>query len=144
MNPIIDHIDITVGDLKEAVRFYDLLMPLLGFDLAKKRETYEADDDYRQIEYPHGNFIFSIVQAAPGARGQAVNFEAPGALHHLAFRAENNEAVDGFYRKLLGTGASGVVPPAFYKQYAPDYYAVFFCDPFGIRYEVVYYGVWNR
>jgi hypothetical protein len=27
--------------------------------------------------------------------------------------------------------------PALYPQYAPDYYAIFFCDPDGLRLEVV-------
>ena len=32
MEPIIDHIQITVKDMSVAVPFYDKLMPLLGFD----------------------------------------------------------------------------------------------------------------
>ena len=33
MEPIIDHIQITVKDLAVAAPFYDKLLPLLGFDL---------------------------------------------------------------------------------------------------------------
>ncbi len=36
MQPIIDHIQVTVKDLKKAEAFYDQLMPILGFDLSKK------------------------------------------------------------------------------------------------------------
>jgi hypothetical protein len=36
MEPIIDHIQITVRDMATAEPFYDRLMPLLGFDLARK------------------------------------------------------------------------------------------------------------
>jgi hypothetical protein len=32
MEPIIDHIEITVKDMSVAVPFYDKLLPLLGFD----------------------------------------------------------------------------------------------------------------
>jgi predicted enzyme related to lactoylglutathione lyase len=32
MEPTIDHIEITVKDMKVAVPFYDKLLPLLGFD----------------------------------------------------------------------------------------------------------------
>jgi predicted enzyme related to lactoylglutathione lyase len=32
MEPIIEHIQITVKDMDMAVEFYDKLMPLLGFD----------------------------------------------------------------------------------------------------------------
>lgn len=36
MEPIIDHIQITVKDMSIAVPFYDKLMPLLGFDIKSK------------------------------------------------------------------------------------------------------------
>ena len=36
MKPIIDHIQLTVKDLKVAELFYDKLMPILGFDLSRK------------------------------------------------------------------------------------------------------------
>ncbi len=35
--PIIDHIQITVNEMSVAMPFYDMLIPLLGFDIAKKR-----------------------------------------------------------------------------------------------------------
>ncbi|MDR2635144.1 MAG: VOC family protein [Clostridiales bacterium] len=144
MKPTIDHIDITVNDLKTAEEFYDKLMPLWGFDLNLKRESCEPEDDYRQIEYVNTSFIFSVVQAAARVQNIRADYESPGALHHLAFRAKNNAAVDEFYEKLLSIGAYEVIPPKFYKQYSPDYYAVFFRDPFGIRYEFVYYDESNR
>ena len=37
MEPIVDHIEITVQDMGVAVPFYDKLMPLLGFDIKSKR-----------------------------------------------------------------------------------------------------------
>ncbi|MCZ4245815.1 hypothetical protein [Pedobacter punctiformis] len=43
MIPIIDHIQITVQDLKIAELFYDQLMPILGFDINRKsKESYYA------------------------------------------------------------------------------------------------------
>jgi catechol 2,3-dioxygenase-like lactoylglutathione lyase family enzyme len=36
MEPIIDHIQITVKDLAAAVPFYDKFLPLLGFDVRAK------------------------------------------------------------------------------------------------------------
>jgi catechol 2,3-dioxygenase-like lactoylglutathione lyase family enzyme len=142
IKPIIDHIDITVGDFMAAQRFYDAVLPLLGFDLARKRVEYEEADDYLQAEYYCDGFIFSIVRAAPESEGTAAAAASPGALHHLAFRARSKAEVDCFYKqfiKKLGVGAQ-TEPPALCPQYAPDYYAVFFCDPSGIRYELAYYS----
>lgn len=39
MRPVIDHIDITVEDLNRAEKFYDKLLPLLGFDISAKEYT---------------------------------------------------------------------------------------------------------
>jgi len=36
MKPIIDHLQITVKNLKKAEEFYDKLMPILGFDISLK------------------------------------------------------------------------------------------------------------
>ena len=36
MEPIIDHIQITVKDMRVAVPFYDKFLPLLGFDIQDK------------------------------------------------------------------------------------------------------------
>ncbi|MDR3264033.1 MAG: VOC family protein [Clostridiales bacterium] len=139
MQPIIDHIDITVNDLTEAEKFYDKVLPLLGFDLKEQRHAFEEADDYRSIEYPHKNFLFSIVQAAAKFQNDTTDYRSSGALHHLAFKAESKAAVDIFYNGLLNAGIAAT-PPALYPQYYPDYYAVFFDDPFGIRYELVFYS----
>ena len=36
MEPVIDHVPVTVRDLRVAESFYDKLLPLLGFDLDRK------------------------------------------------------------------------------------------------------------
>ena len=36
MKPKIDHIHVTVADIKRAEAFYDQLLPILGFDLSLK------------------------------------------------------------------------------------------------------------
>ena len=39
MEPMIDHIEITVKDMATAVPFYDRLLPLLGFDLRRRSDV---------------------------------------------------------------------------------------------------------
>jgi glyoxylase I family protein len=60
---------------------------------------------------------------------------SPG-LHHLAFRANSRAEVDGLYRLLQKMGAVILDPPALY--YPPNYYAVFFADPDGLKLEFVF------
>lgn len=51
MMPIIDHIHITVEDLDRAERFYDKLLPLLGFDISLKEYDCVPEHEYRIVEY---------------------------------------------------------------------------------------------
>ncbi|HET9763738.1 MAG TPA: VOC family protein, partial [Casimicrobiaceae bacterium] len=58
--------------------------------------------------------------------------------HHLAFRAASRAEVDRVYEGLQALGATIVSPPRLYPEYKPTgYYAVFFKDPHGIKYEIV-------
>ena len=60
---------------------------------------------------------------------------APG-LHHLCLQVRDRAAVEAAFSKLraLGVAAS---QPRLYPEYNPDYYATFFEDPDGIRFELV-------
>lgn len=138
MQPRIDHIHITVQDLARAERFYDALLPILGFDLKFKERDADPAHDYEIVEYHSAAFSFGIVSARSALAGQAVHRRRPGALHHLAFRANGPAAVDEAYARIARLpGARIRIPPRFYPEYCRDYYAFFFLDGEGIEYEVV-------
>jgi catechol 2,3-dioxygenase-like lactoylglutathione lyase family enzyme len=63
----------------------------------------------------------------------------PGALHHLAFRAGSRAEVDRLSHELKAIGAEIVGGPKLWPEHGPDYYAVFFKDPEGIKYEIVHH-----
>src|SRR2546426_8020343 len=61
-------------------------------------------------------------------------------LHHLAFRAASRVEVDKLHSELRQIGATIVSPPREYPEYTPPgYYALFFKDLEGIKYEIVCY-----
>ena len=60
MTPIIDHIQLTVKDIKIAEPFYDKLMPILGFDLNRKGKGRVEKHDFDVVEYYHPQLIFGI------------------------------------------------------------------------------------
>jgi len=62
----------------------------------------------------------------------------PGALHHLAFKAASCAEVDRLYLQIKETGANIVEEPKFFPQHGERYYALFFKDLEGIKYEIVY------
>jgi catechol 2,3-dioxygenase-like lactoylglutathione lyase family enzyme len=137
MKPVIDHIQITVKDLKIAEEFYDKFLPLLGFDITKKISAFIEEHDFHVIEYTHPNLAFAITSPRKVFINDTIHRRKPGSLHHLAFKAETRKEIDEIYNELVKFGAKIVGEPRFYPEYSPDYYAVFFKDFEGIKYEVV-------
>jgi catechol 2,3-dioxygenase-like lactoylglutathione lyase family enzyme len=138
MEPIIDHIQITVKDMDVAVPFYDRLMPLLGFDPASRSSAVIAEHEFHVVEYSHPRLAFAITSPRPAFAGDMVHRRKPGSLHHLAFKAESRAEVDRLYAALQEIGATIVSAPREYPEYTPaHYYAVFFKDLEGIKYEIV-------
>ncbi|QNK39217.1 VOC family protein [Caproicibacter fermentans] len=141
MEPVVDHIHLTVRDLDRAEQFYDRFLPLLGFEPDEKEYDAVVENEYRIVEYHHRNgFSFGIVNARPACSGEPVNRRKPGALHHLAFHAPSRAEVDQLYEKVEALGAEIVHSPKFYPEYCADYYAFFFKDSEGIELEIVHYG----
>ena len=138
MKPIIDHIQITVKDLKAAEEFYDKLMPVLGFDLSRKSKGKVPAHEFEVVEYVHPLLTFGINSPRATFKNEIIHRRKPGALHHLAFKASSCAEVDELYLKLKETGASIIDQPKFYPQHGEQYYALFFKDPEGIKYEIVY------
>ena len=138
MEPIIDHIQISVQDMRIAVPFYDKLLPLLGFSLQRKVSAVIEEHELHVVEYTHPRLAFAISSPRKAFVGETVHRRKPGALHHLAFRAESRAEVDRLYVALQALGATIVSPPREYPEYTPPgYYALFFKDLEGIKYEIV-------
>ena len=83
--------------------------------------------------------MFSIaLQPASGpGKARAHDRKSP-EFHHLAFEASSREDVDALHAVLLEIGATLLDAPAEYPDYAPEYYAVFFADPDGLKLELVH------
>jgi catechol 2,3-dioxygenase-like lactoylglutathione lyase family enzyme len=138
MEPFINHIEITVRDMSTAVPFYDRLLPLLGFDLAKRSEAFIEQHEKHVVSYEHPRLGFAITSPRRAFATETINRRKPGALHHLAFRAKSRAEVDGLHLQLKAIGARIVSPPQEYLEYTPaGYYALYFKDPEGIKYEIV-------
>ncbi len=72
MEPIIDHIEITVKDMSVAVPFYDKLLPLLGFDVHHlTAESFRGGHD--QSQEARGA-TSSCIQSGISRRGRQAPF----------------------------------------------------------------------
>jgi len=118
-----DHIDLRVRSLSKARPFYEMLLPALGF-------TREANiEGWLQFE-------------AAGADGATEFFGVTESPQHvanecrIALWADSVSEVDKLAEIAVLAGARNVEGPMMYE--APHYYAVFFEDPCGNRFEVCY------
>jgi catechol 2,3-dioxygenase-like lactoylglutathione lyase family enzyme len=62
---------------------------------------------------------------------------SPG-LHYVAWHAESRADVDHLFDLLRRIGATVLDPPADYPQYGAGYYAAFFADPDGLKFQLVH------
>ena len=138
MQPIIDHIQITVKNLQKAEVFYDRFLPLIGFDLSKKGKGRVEAHDFDVIEYVHPKLTLGINSPRTEFKDTDVHRRRPGSLHHLAFRADSPEEIDRLYPAVVEAGADIVEPPKYYPQHGEKYYALFFKDPCGIKLEIMH------
>lgn len=137
MKPIIDHIQITVKDLKVAEKFYDNFLPIIGFDIKRKVTAFIKEHDFHVIEYTHDLLAFAITSPRKSFENDTINRRKPGALHHLAFKADSRQEVDRAYEELVKIGANIVSKPEIHPEYSENYYAVYFKDMENIKYEIV-------
>lgn len=125
----IDHIYLTVSDMERSEKFYDVVMEILGF----RKSRFQIDGE-KHIQF-YNRHIGIVLRPARVASQH--NPYAPG-LHHLCLKVEGEKEVQEVARMLNERGMS-VSVPKHYTEYAPDYFAVFFSDPDGIRLEITNY-----
>jgi len=125
----IDHIYITVSNLARSEKFYDVVMPVLGF----RKNQFELSGE-QHVQYYNRHFGIVL---RPAHATRAHNPYAPG-LHHFCLRVES-EADVREAAKLLTEQNISVSEPQRYPEYAPDYCAVFFTDPDGVQLEITNY-----
>jgi glyoxylase I family protein len=130
----IDHIYVAVRDLQASEKWYDRVMPLLGF---RKNSFLNEGDLHLQYYNRHFGFVLR-----PAHKLSAHDPLAPG-LHHFCLRVETTQMVDGI-AQAFATGGIECSTPQLYPEYAPDYYAIFFSDPDGIRLEITNYRAERR
>ena len=73
MEPIIDHLQITVKDMSVAVPFYDKLLPLLGFDLKNRVSAVIEEHEFHVVEYSHPRLAFAITSPRSAFAGDTVD-----------------------------------------------------------------------
>jgi glyoxylase I family protein len=135
MRGLIHHIDLTVKELQRSRVFYDHVLGFIGYT---RSDDHENGTDWDRSG-PEPFTSIGIIKAK-GENATPAHDRGSAGLHHLAWSAESLADVDALYAKLLEIGAVILDPPALYPRYHPDYYALFFSDPDGLKLEYVFVG----
>jgi catechol 2,3-dioxygenase-like lactoylglutathione lyase family enzyme len=115
---MLDHIGLSIRDYEKSKAFYSAALVPLGYGLIKEFG-------------PIGGF---------GVEGKPDFWIAQGEATtpiHVAFRCDDRQSVDAFYRAALAAGGTDNGPPGVRAQYHPSYYGAFVLDPDGHNIEAV-------
>jgi catechol 2,3-dioxygenase-like lactoylglutathione lyase family enzyme len=116
------HVDVHVTNGARARAFLHAIMPIVGY-------VPSADEDGFASFRKNGQRPTIGVIADGDGRGS-------GAMR-LAFAVPDRQRVDAAAAAAIAQGARNVEGPAIHEEYG-DYYAVFFEDHDGNKYEVAY------
>lgn len=115
---MIDHIALQVSDLKKSQYFYDNALAPLGY---KRLMDVPQEKAQGVLVFGWGDSSQTDFWISEGLRN-----EPP---LHIAFRADNHEQVEEFYRAALAAGGKDNGKPGLRPEYHENYYAAFLLDP---------------
>jgi len=116
---MIEHISLRCRNARASRKFYEQALAPLG---------YEVDKEYGDA--------FGFIQG--GRHDFWVTKGKVGTPNHLAFHADDETAVDDFYRSAIAAGGKDNGAPGLRKEYG---YAAFVFDPDGHNVEAV---IWDE
>ena len=141
---MIDHVFLTVSDLKRSIAFYEAALAPLGitqrFDYDGKNgppDQHPTNEDLSVGPPPGHPDLYGF-----GANGRLYLWlrqgTASGPAAHVGFVASSREQVRAAYSAAMAAGASDNGAPGIRAYYDPRYYAANVFDPDGYSLEFVY------
>jgi catechol 2,3-dioxygenase-like lactoylglutathione lyase family enzyme len=118
------HVDLRVSSMADALPFYKALLPALGFTERYHGERWK---------------VFATEEPLPSTAYFAIT-ESPGHVpneNRIAFWVSAPGEVDRV-AAVVGSGGGREISGPKRMPYGPDYYAVYFEDPSGNRFEIYY------
>jgi len=131
MRGLVHHLDLTVIDLDRSAAFYEAVLGFLGYRVVRRDES-GIDWDLSAPD------LYCSIGIKP-ARSERAHDRYSAGLHHFAWHAASRDDVDRLHALLCERGLTILDPPAEYADYGPGYYALFFADPDGLKFEFVHF-----
>jgi glyoxylase I family protein len=138
----INHIALTVSDLERSSTFYDKVFAFMGFKRVEVPESTQQAMKTRLRAWVGPGYSISIRPSKGEFARRAHDRNAPG-FNHFAFTAENRSDVEKLYEFLKEMGATILDAPWEYP-YSPGYFAVYFADPDGLKFEFAHAPGYDR
>lgn len=120
-----DHIDLRVRDAQKAKRFYEQILPALGF-------TEPGDTGPEWFNW------YAPGEGKPPFFGFTEDREHRPNGTRISFWADSRAEVDRVADLVKRAGGKVLEGPELVRDYTPDYYAFFFEDPEGNKLEVCF------
>jgi glyoxylase I family protein len=132
----ISHIVLTVSDLQRSAEFYDRIFKFMGYMPIEVPEPIQQAMKTRLKSWVGPGYTISIRPSRGEFAHRVHDRNAPG-FNHIAFYAEDRSDIEAMHKLLKEMGAQILDPPAEYP-YSPGYFAVYFADPDGLKFEFAY------
>ena len=132
----ISHIALTVSDLDRSTEFYDKIFRFMDYMRDEVPESIQQTMRTRFKSWVGPGYSISIRPSKGEFAHRFQDRDAPG-LNHMAFYAEHRSDIEAMHQLLKQMGAKILDPPAEYP-YSPGYFAVYFADPDGLKFEFAY------
>ena len=129
----ISHVALAVSDLERSTAFYDRVFQFIGFKRVDVPESTQQAMKTQLNAWVGQGYSISIRPSKGDFARRLHDRNAPG-FNHLAFNAESRSDVEKMYELLKQMGATVLDAPAEYP-YSPGYFAVYFTDPDGLKFE---------
>ena len=132
----ISHIALTVSDLDRSTAFYNKVFEFIGFKRVEVPESIQLAMKTRLKAWVGPGYSISI-RPSKGEYAHRVHDRSAPGFNHMAFSAEDRSDVEKMHGLLKEMGATVLNAPAEYP-YSPGYFAVYFTDPDGLKFEFAY------
>jgi glyoxylase I family protein len=132
----ISHIALTVSDLSRSTEFYERIFRFMGYMPVLVLEATQQAMKTQLKSWVRPGYSISIRPSKGEFAHRLHDRNSPG-FNHMAFYAEGRSDVDALHKLLKEIGAQVLDPPAEYP-YSPGYFAVYFTDPDGLKFEFAY------
>jgi glyoxylase I family protein len=138
----ISHIALTVNDLERSTTFYNRVFEFIGFKRVEVPESTQQAMKTRLQAWVGQGYSISIRPSKGEFAHRLHDRNAPG-FNHMAFTAKDRSDVEKLHALLKEMGATILDAPAEYP-YSPGYFAVYFADPDGLKFEFAHAPSYDR